>query len=198
MKPQSFLTVKPENSFFSLKLLLLIGLALSLVSSWAGDPLLSRIRTINTNGLSTAAGKLQVLITAGSNITITTNDSGALVISGDLASTTITTANIGTGNIGSGVVTNSWTVGAFKVNATSGTTINKIIMGTAVLSSGAVTVSQSSVTANSRIFLTRQTNGGTLTNGLLSVSARTPSTSFAITSGTAADTNTVAWLLLEP
>lgn len=69
-------------------------------------------------------------------------------------------------------------------------------MGTATLVAGAVTVSNTSVTANSRIFLTSNADGGI--PGFLRVSARTASTSFTITSSSGIDTSTVAWLILEP
>lgn len=69
-------------------------------------------------------------------------------------------------------------------------------MGTATLVAGSVVVSNTAVTANSRILLTSQTDGGT--PGFLRVSARTASTSFTITSSSGTDTSTVAWMILEP
>lgn len=68
--------------------------------------------------------------------------------------------------------------------------------GTAVLVAGTVTVSNTSVTANSRIFLTSQVDGGT--PGFVRVSARTAGTSFTITSSNAADTSTIAYEIFEP
>jgi hypothetical protein len=68
--------------------------------------------------------------------------------------------------------------------------------GVAVLVGGTVTVANTSVTANSRILLTSQVPGGT--PGSLGVSARTAGTSFTITSSSALDTSTVAYLLMEP
>ena len=68
--------------------------------------------------------------------------------------------------------------------------------GTATLVAGAVTVANTSVTANSRIFLTSQVDGGT--PGFLRVSARVVGTSFTITSSNAADTSTVAYEIFEP
>jgi hypothetical protein len=69
-------------------------------------------------------------------------------------------------------------------------------MGTAVLVAGTVVVSNTSVTANSRIFLTCQTPGGT--PGFLRVSARTAGTSFTILSSSGTDTSTVGWMIVEP
>jgi hypothetical protein len=69
-------------------------------------------------------------------------------------------------------------------------------MGTAVLVAGTVTVNTTAVTANSRIFLTAQTTGAA--PGALRVSAVTAGTSFTITSTSATDTSTVAWVIFEP
>ncbi|MER6382100.1 glycosyl hydrolase family 28-related protein [Streptomyces sp. NPDC001118] len=70
-------------------------------------------------------------------------------------------------------------------------------MGTAVLNgTTAVTVSTTAVTANSRIFLSIQTPGGTPASPY--VSARTAGTSFQIKSTGASDTSTVAWHIVEP
>jgi hypothetical protein len=68
--------------------------------------------------------------------------------------------------------------------------------GTAVLVGGTVTVNNTLVTANSRIFLTTQVTGGTV--GSPYISARTASTSFTITSTSGTDTSTVAWMIVEP
>jgi hypothetical protein len=69
-------------------------------------------------------------------------------------------------------------------------------MGVSTLVAGAVVVATTAVTASSRVFLTVQTAGGT--QGFLRVSARTAGTSFTITSTSATETSTVAWLLVEP
>lgn len=68
-------------------------------------------------------------------------------------------------------------------------------IGTAVLAAGTVTVTNTSVTANSRIFLTSNVDGGT--PGWLRISAKTAATSFTITSSSALDTSTVAWMIVE-
>jgi hypothetical protein len=69
-------------------------------------------------------------------------------------------------------------------------------MGLATLVGGTITVSNTSVTANTRIFTSRQTAGGTL--GHLSIGTVTPATSFVINSSSGSDTSVVAWLLIEP
>jgi len=67
-------------------------------------------------------------------------------------------------------------------------------MGVATLAAGTVTVTNNSVTANTRIFLSRETTGGTV--GHLS-STRSNGVSFTINSSSGTDTSTVAWLLIE-
>jgi hypothetical protein len=67
--------------------------------------------------------------------------------------------------------------------------------GVATLAAGTVTVANTSVTANSRIFLTAQDNSSV---GVLRVSARTAGTSFTITSSNAGDTGVVAYEIFEP
>lgn len=69
-------------------------------------------------------------------------------------------------------------------------------MGTAILSGGTVAVNTTKVTANSRVFLTAQDAG--TAQGALYISARTPGTSFTITSTAAGDDRSVAWLIVEP
>jgi hypothetical protein len=70
------------------------------------------------------------------------------------------------------------------------------LMGTATLVAGTVTVSNTSVAANSRIFLCSNADGGT--PGFLRVSARVAGTSFTITSSSATDTSTVAYIIAQP
>lgn len=69
-------------------------------------------------------------------------------------------------------------------------------MGLATLAAGTVVVNTTKVTATSRIHLTGQADGGT--PGWQRVSARTAGTSFTITSSSATDTSTVAWIIIEP
>lgn len=69
-------------------------------------------------------------------------------------------------------------------------------MGVATLVGGTVTVNTTAVTANSRIYLTSQADGGTV--GFQRISARVAATSFTITSSSGTDTSTVAWMIVEP
>jgi hypothetical protein len=70
--------------------------------------------------------------------------------------------------------------------------------GTATLVAGTVTVSDTAVTANSRIFLTTQSLGTVTVPKEIAVTARTAATSFTITSADATDTSVVAWEIFEP
>lgn len=68
-------------------------------------------------------------------------------------------------------------------------------IGTAVLVGGTVTVSNTSVTANSLILLTVQVAGGT--QGNLSIGTVVAGTSFDINSDSALDTSTVGYMIVE-
>jgi hypothetical protein len=68
-------------------------------------------------------------------------------------------------------------------------------MGTATLVAGTVTVANTSVTANTRIFFTITTTGGT--QGFWTTT-RVAATSFTVTSTQATETSTFAWFLVEP
>jgi len=116
------------------------------------------------------------------------------------------TGNVGVGTtapnnkltvVGSISATGVTSVSALQINNSASTNPTA---GTAVLVTGTggstKTVNNNRVTSNSIIFLTAQNNAGTV--GSLSVSARTPGTSFTIKSTSAADTSTVGWLIVEP
>lgn len=82
------------------------------------------------------------------------------------------------------------------VYGTAWTKVGPQVTGTAVLVAGTKVVTLASITANSRIFLTSNVDGGAV--GFLRVSARVVGTSFTITSSSATDTSTVAYLVIEP
>ena len=69
-------------------------------------------------------------------------------------------------------------------------------MGQATLVGGTVVVSNTTITASTRIFLSRETLGGTA--GHLAVSARSAGVSFTILSSSGTETSVVNWLLVEP
>lgn len=68
-------------------------------------------------------------------------------------------------------------------------------MGTSTMVAGTVTVANTSVTASTRIFLTKQDCANT---AAVRQASRVAATSFTITSADGADTCAVAWLLVEP
>lgn len=91
--------------------------------------------------------------------------------------------------------------GTSAITGIPGTAITKLRHGTATLVSGTVSVSDSNVTASTRIFVNRLTDGGTLGDSY-SVT-RSAGVSFTITSKTAnatvtGDTSTVTYLAIEP
>jgi hypothetical protein len=69
-------------------------------------------------------------------------------------------------------------------------------MGTAVLSSGTVTVSNTAITASSLVFLTPQVAGGT--QGVPTLGTVTAGVNFVINSSNALDSSTIAYLIMEP
>lgn len=68
-------------------------------------------------------------------------------------------------------------------------------MGLAALVAGTATVSNTSVTASTRIFLSRNLTGGTVGHLSTTISA---GTSFTINSTSATDTSRIVWFLMEP
>lgn len=69
-------------------------------------------------------------------------------------------------------------------------------IGTGTLTAGTVTIANTSVTANTRVFLT-DTSSSTTNVGSLTVSAISAGTSFTVTSTLALDTSTFNWMLVE-
>ncbi len=70
--------------------------------------------------------------------------------------------------------------------------------GAATLVAGTKVVTTSRVTANSRVLLTVQSLGTVTAPKAIAVTARTPGTSFTITSADNTDTSVVGWLIVEP
>lgn len=69
-------------------------------------------------------------------------------------------------------------------------------IGTGTLTAGRVTIANTSVTANTRVFLT-DTSSSTTNVGSLTVSAISAGTSFTVTSTLALDVSTFNWMLVE-
>lgn len=72
---------------------------------------------------------------------------------------------------------------------------NKNVGVSGAMTAGTITISNTRVTANSRIFLTHATLGGT--QGILSVGTITAGTSFVINSSSVLDTGTVNWIIIN-
>jgi hypothetical protein len=70
-------------------------------------------------------------------------------------------------------------------------------LGTAQLTAGAVTVANSGLTANSRIFLSVQSLGTVASPKAVAVTTKTAGVSFVIQSSDNTDTSTVAWWIVE-
>lgn len=99
---------------------------------------------------------------------------------------------------GSGVNSNVQYDGDLKITAGKGVQVGTsgsvARMGTATLVGGTVTVANTSVGANTKIFLSRATTGGT--TGQLSYT-KSNGVSFTITSTSGTETSTVDWMLVE-
>lgn len=157
-------------------------------------------------GITSVQTAQKCIVIGWNNATASTSASGQINIGCTIFGTgcTATGSSAGTGKVG--INNNAPTyelecgTGDFGI-ATAGKTLrikegSNAKQGTAVLVAGSKVVSTTAVTANSRIFLTSQVDGGT--PGFLRVSTRTAGTSFTITSSSGTDTSTVGWLITEP
>lgn len=103
----------------------------------------------------------------------------------------------GNGNmqwVGTGI--KGFNKGLFAVGGLGAVEAANSKQGTGTLVAGSAVVANTSVTANSRIFVTSNADGGT--PGFLRVSARTAGTSFTVTSSSGTDTSTFAYEIFEP
>lgn len=111
----------------------------------------------------------------------------------------VTNLNLITPNVIAGTATNGQILRLS--NASDGTVEfasfqSGIISGTSTLVSGSAVVSNTNVTASSRIFLTTQSIAGS--HGFLHVVSRVAGTSFTVNSSNGADASTFAWLIIQP
>lgn len=170
----------------------------------------------NSNGVS-AAGKADLLlaensagsVALGARVSTDANNRWSVKTDGSMTwgpgSTTADTQLARNTTAGGGLVVSAGTNGLQVQNGpiwvyTTGQGFqvaegSNAKQGTAVLVGGTKLVSNNSVTATSRIFLTSQVDGGT--PGFLRVSARSAGTSFTITSSSGTDTSTVAYEIFE-
>ncbi len=105
-----------------------------------------------------------------------------------------------------GAVGPSWSGGTVNSDVKLGTAGNGLYVkqgtnatfGQATLVGGTVVVPTTKVTANSAVFVTLHTLGGIAVPAAVEPTARTPGTSFTITSANVLDTSTYDWWILEP
>jgi hypothetical protein len=102
----------------------------------------------------------------------------------------------GTDNVSNRMAMSGNVLSVNGLNVGTGTNISQIKHGRATLVGGTITVSDASVTANSRIFVCGAVDGGT--PGWLRVSARSAGVSITILSSSGTDTSQVDWLLINP
>jgi len=132
--------------------------------------------SINTG---TSTGTLHLADGTGNNTVSIGNGTGTVTVNCKLTAT----GNIVSNSAGSG----------FRVAEGS-----NCKQGTSTLAAGTVVVPNTSVTANSRIFITAQSLGTVSVPSAYGVSARTAGTSFTILASVATDTSVVAWEIFEP
>lgn len=160
--------------------------------------------------INSAAGPVVTLSPGTTGLTYTTGGStitlaGTLVVAnGGTGSTTAAGARSNLGAAASGANSDitglSTLTGSVIFNAAGSALkvreVSNSFMGADVLVGGTVTVNNTRVTVDSRIFLTAQDNSGDV--GSVSISARVAGTSFTISSTSVTDTSTIAWLIIEP
>lgn len=133
----------------------------------------------------------------GGTITGNLSIGGDLAISGTTTSSGLLTAAAALACTGDATVTSG---NGVLATAGKGLTVKEgtnARMGTGTLNGATeVTVNTTAVTASSRIFLSIEAPGGTPA-GNIYVSARSAGTSFGV-KGTALDTSTFAWMIVEP
>ena len=139
------------------------------------------------------------MVPNGSTVAYFTGTNGNFNLLGKL---TCNGADLGTtsaGNITCGSVTASNEIKANLVGKGFSTKEgSNARQGVATLSAGTVVVSNTVVTANSRIILTAQSLGTVTVPAALAISARTAGTSFTIKSSASNDTSVVAYEIFEP
>ena len=163
-----------------------------------GTPTLS---TTNNNGLGQVVfdvyGKVKVSesldIYGNPKLILTAGTSDLIFQAGTLYPLLDNTITIG------GAVNRFANIYAIAVH-TSGLNVTEYAngkQGVATLAAGTKVVANTSVTATSRIFLTAQSLGTVTVPKALAVTARTPGTSFTISSADATDTSVVAYEIFE-
>ena len=162
-----------------------------------------------SQALSVAGGYNLISGNGGNGTTIIYTGNGNIGISLDGSGTPGTLTNIyannthkfATFNDGADIAIIDNTKGLSLVNAGLGIQIKEgsnARMGVVTLVLGVKVVSNTSVTANSRIFLSVESLGTVTVPTVVAVTARTPGTSFTITSANLTDTSVISWFIMEP
>jgi hypothetical protein len=99
-------------------------------------------------------------------------------------------------NVPGGSYLNSVSITGNTTIGSGGSQITRMKRGTATLVAGTVVVSDANVSANSEIYLSTKTAGGT--PGWLRVSDRSAGVSFTALSSSGTDTSVISYLLIEP
>lgn len=146
------------------------------------------LRNFTTNSNCTAVGAL-----AGNNNTGANNTFIGCAATGSA----VARANaIGIGKDVSVTADSTWVIGTIGKKQAIVEGSNAAMGLSAAMTAGSIVISNTLVTANSRIFLTINVPGGT--PGAVYVSARNAGTDFTITSTSGTDTSYVAWEIKEP
>lgn len=174
--------------------------------------------TVSSAGLVTANSSFQASTSGsyafGSTRSTLKSSSDGLIELGNAAGTDFTRLNFGGATTSfAGIASSGTTLTVTRGDGTSGATFNpdsltmsagKAISitsganqraGDATLVGGTVTVNNTTVTANTRVFLTRKSTGGTI--GFAVTYTVSAATSFTITSDNVLDTSVYSYLLIE-
>ena len=166
-------------------------------------------KTVN---IATGAGNNTTVIgsTSGTSTTTIKAGSGNINLSGKTSANNDITATSGNISATSGSLSAGTTVTATlgNVTATNGNLVagtagnglvirtgNNARIGLATLIGGTITIANTSYTANSRLFLTMVSPGGS--PGFPYLGSSTPGVNFVIASTSGTDTSTYAWMLVE-
>jgi hypothetical protein len=141
-----------------------------------------------TSADSTCLGYQAGLIATGAN--------NVYIGSGCDGSAAARTGVIGIGKGVSVTANNTWVIGTIGIKHAIVEGTNAAMGLSAAMTTGSIVISNTLVTANSRIFLTINVPGGT--PGAVYVSARNAGTDFTISSTSVLDTSQVAWEIKEP
>ena len=188
---------------------------IQLSSRDGGDVLLNAAETRTARDLTlgftgTSISDLRVITTDGSDtdvdLAIGTKGDGDIFITGHNTQVISSGADLELTAFSGGSVNITGNQATFGIELETGTSTATLKindgpgeqMGVATLVGGTVTINNTKITANSRIFLTVQSLGTVAIPTAVAVTARSAGTSFTITSAAGTDTSVIAWLIVEP